>query len=172
MRKSLKTVLILLAAFFCASYALAGSAKAAGKGPAVKKGDLVTLEYTLKVDGKIIDSTKGRQPFQFRAGENEVVPGFDRAVMGMRAGQKKDFTVSPKDGYGEHDPKNVAEVPKSQLPADVKPGMTVYQQDDRGRRPVKVVAFKGDKAVLDFNNPLAGKTLHFSISIVDVKKGQ
>ena len=170
MRKSLKTVLILIAAFFCASYVLAGSAKAAGKGPVVKKGDTVTLDYTLKVDGKVIDSTKGRGPFQFTAGENQVVPGFDKAVMGMRAGQTKNFTVSPKEGYGEHDPKKVSEVPRSQLPANVKPGMTVYQQDNYGRRPVKVVAFKGDVAVLDFNSPLAGKTLNFSIKILNVKK--
>ncbi|MDA8175000.1 MAG: peptidylprolyl isomerase [Nitrospiraceae bacterium] len=170
LKKAFAPALVLLAVFLCAPLALAAGPKGAASKLVIKKGDLVTLDYTLRVDGKVVDSTKGKRPFQFTAGMHEVVPGFDKAVMGMRTGQKKVFTIPPKEGYGVRDPKNISEVPRSQVPANVKPGMVLYQQDFRGRRPVRVLTVKKDTVVLDFNPPLAGKTLHFSIRIVDVKR--
>ena len=70
-------------------------------GPAVKQGDTVTLDYTLIVDGSIADTSVGRQPFSFAVGAGQVIQGFDEAVIGMKIGEEKTFTVPPAKGYGE-----------------------------------------------------------------------
>jgi FKBP-type peptidyl-prolyl cis-trans isomerase SlyD len=153
------------------------SSEAAGK---VKKGNTlivsegksVKVDYTLKVDGKIVDSSKGRQPLQFKAGSHEVVPGFEKAVMGMKVGEKKSFKVSPEEGYGAENPKAIRDVPRKELPADLTPkaGMTVYAQAKNGQRfPVRIVEVKKDVVVMDFNHPLAGKTLNFDVEVLDIK---
>ena len=139
----------------------------------VSEGKAVTLNYTLTVDGKVIDSSKKHdKPLTVKIGRHQVIPGFEQGLMGMKAGQKKSFTVAPKDGYGEINPKAILEVPKSKLPQDIKivPGMTIYGQGPDGRSfPIKVVKIKKDTAVLDLNPPMAGKTLHFDVEVLDIK---
>ena len=119
-----------------------------------------------------MDSSKGRQPLEFKAGSHEVVPGFEKAVMGMKVGEKKSFKVSPEEGYGAENPKAIRDVPRKELPADLTPkaGMTVYAQAKNGQRfPVRIVEVKKDVVVMDFNHPLAGKTLNFDVEVLDIK---
>jgi len=66
----------------------------------IKKGDTVALDYTLTVDGQVVDSSIGKQPLEFTVGSGQVIPGFDKAVIGMNVGEEKTFTVSPEEGYG------------------------------------------------------------------------
>jgi len=150
------------------------SSEAAGKEKslAVSEGKSVKVEYTLKVDGKEVDSSKGRQPLEFKAGSNEVVPGFEKAVMGMKVGEKKSFKVSPEEGYGAVNREAIRDVPRKELPADLTPkaGMTLYAQAKNGQHfPVKIMEVKKDVVVMDFNHPLAGKTLNFDVEVVDIK---
>ena len=72
-----------------------------GGGPVVKQGDTVTLDYTLTVDGSVADTSIGKQPFSFTVGSGQVIQGFDEAVIGMKIGETKKFTVPPAKGYGE-----------------------------------------------------------------------
>jgi len=141
-------------------------------GPVVSAGKSVTAHYTLTVDGKEVETSKGKEPVKFKVGNKEMIPGFEKAVMGMKAGQKKSFKVDPKEGYGVEDPKAVQNVPKSQLPKDtkLKPGMTIYaRMKDGSQVPVKVQEVKKDVVVMNFNHPLAGKTLNFDVEIVEIK---
>lgn len=143
-----------------------------GKSLVVSEGKSVKVDYTLKVDGKVVDSSKGRQPLQFKAGSHEVVPGFEKAVMGMKVGEKKSFKLSPEEGYGAQNPKAIQDVPRKELPADLTPkaGMTLYAQAKDGQRfPVRIVEVKKDVVVMDFNHPLAGKTLDFDVEVLDIK---
>ncbi len=154
--------------------ALAAQAAAAAKkgGPAVADGKTVKVNYTLKVDGKVVDSSEGRQPLEFKEGSHQMIPGFEKAVMGMKAGQKKSFTLKPEDGYGQVNPKAYREIPKKQLPPNVTPkaGMTLVAQGQDGRKmPVRIKEVKKDTVVIDFNHPLAGKTLNFDVEVVEVK---
>jgi FKBP-type peptidyl-prolyl cis-trans isomerase 2 len=149
-------------------------AEAAKKGgnAVVAEGKTVTVNYTLKVDGKVLDSSKGRQPIQFIAGNHQMVAGFEKAVMGMKVGEKKSFKVSPEEGYGKENPEAIQTIPRSQLPPGMKPatGMVLQAQDKSGRsRPVKIVEVGKDTVVIDFNHPLAGKTLNFDVEIVSIK---
>jgi FKBP-type peptidyl-prolyl cis-trans isomerase SlyD len=151
----------------------ARAAEKPAKGTAlVADGKTVKVNYTLTVDGKVVDSSKGGQPLEFKEGAHQLIPGFERAVMGMKAGQKKSFKVKPEDGYGPVNPKAFQEVSRKQLPANIKPkaGMTLYAQGKDGQKlPVKIKEVKKDTVVVDFNHPLAGKTLNFDVEVVEVK---
>ena len=138
----------------------------------VSEGKSVKVQYTLKVDGKVVDSSAGREPLQFIAGSHQIIPGFEKAVMGMKAGQKKSFSVSPAEGYGPEDPKAIKSVPKKQIPPDIKPkaGMLLDTQGKNGQRvPVRVVKVKKDVVVINFNHPLAGKTLNYDVEVLEIK---
>jgi FKBP-type peptidyl-prolyl cis-trans isomerase 2 len=137
----------------------------------VAEGKTVTLNYTLKVDGKVLETSIGRKPLQFKAGSSQLIPGFEKAVMGMKAGQKKSFKISPEKGYGPGDPKAIKSVPISQIPPDIKPkaGMILDTKGKDGQRlPVRVVEVKKDVVIIDFNHPLAGKTLNYDVEILEI----
>ncbi len=174
MRRVNMMFLVFVFGFF--AVATASPARAAEKpakvAVAVSDGKTVKVNYTLTVDGKVVDSSKGRQPLEFKEGAHQVIPGFEKAVMGMKIGQKKSFTVKPEEGYGQVDSKAFREVPKKQLPAGVTPtaGMTLLAQAKDGRKlPVKIKEVKKDSVVIDFNHPLAGKTLNLSVEVVEIK---
>jgi FKBP-type peptidyl-prolyl cis-trans isomerase SlyD len=168
------TLFAVVLGFAAALMFSAVSSEAAGKekSPVVSEGKSVKVEYTLKVDGKEIDSSKGRQPLEFKVGSHQVVPGFEKAIMGMKVGGQKSFKVSPEEGYGAINPKAIRDVPRKELPADLTPkaGMTLYAQAKNGQRfPVRIVEVKKDVVVMDFNYPLAGKTLNFDVKVLDIK---
>ena len=160
--------LILLIAFVSVAH---GAEKDTKKEQVVTDGSKVKLHYTLKVDGKVIDSSREREPFVFQMGSNQVIPGFEKGIKGMKVGEKKSFKVLPKDGYGEINKEAIQEVPKEKMPKgmEVKPGMTLYVSGGGGHpMPVKVVEVKKDVVVIDFNHPLAGKTLNFDVEILEI----
>jgi FKBP-type peptidyl-prolyl cis-trans isomerase 2 len=171
------TLFLVLLGFIAALSFFAGSsegAEQAKKGSAlvVSEGKSVKVHYTLKVDGKVLDSSNGREPLQFKAGSHQIIPGFEKAVMGMKVSEKRSFKVSPEEGYGPENPKAIQNVPKKQLPPDITPkaGMTLYAQAKNGQRiPVRVVEVKKDVVVMNFNHPLAGKTLNFDVEVVEIK---
>jgi len=143
-----------------------------GNSLVVSEGKSVRVDYTLKVDGKVVDTSKDREPLRFKAGSHEVVPGFEKAVMGMKVGEKKSFKVSPEEGYGAVNPKAMRDVPRKELPEDLTPkaGMTLSAQTKDGQRfPVRIVEVKKDVVVMDFNHPLAGKTLNFNVEVLDIR---
>lgn len=149
-----------------------GAAEQAKKAVAVSAGVTVKVNYTLTVDGKVVDTSKGRGPLEFRAGSGQMIPGFDKAVIGMKPGEKKSFKVRPEEGYGKEDPRAIQNVPKNQLPPEIKPkaGMTLQAQAKDGRKiPARIMEVKKDVIVINLNHPLAGKTLNFDVEIVDVK---
>ena len=137
----------------------------------VSEGKSVKVNYTLTVDGKVVDSSNGRGPLEFKAGSHQMIPGFEKAVMGMKTGEKKSFKVSPKEGYGPEDPKAIRDIPKSQLPPEMTPkaGMTLTAQSNGQSVPVRIVEVKKDVVVMNFNHPLAGKTLHFDVEVLEIK---
>lgn len=139
----------------------------------VAKGKTVKVQYTLTVDGKVIDSSMKRgMPLEFKVGAHQVVPGFEKALLGMKIGETKSFKVSPKEGYGPVNPKAIKEVLKNKLPENIKPvaGMVLYARVPGGQvMPVKIVEVKKKSVIIDFNNPLAGKALNFDVKVVDIK---
>ncbi len=139
--------------------------------PVIAKGKTVKLNYTLKTDGKVVDTTTGKKPISFIYGEKHLLPNFEKALEGLKAGDKKSFTLEPKDAYGLVNPKAIVEVPKTNFPPkqELKPGMFFTAHDTKnGPLQGRIQELKGDKVVLNFNHPLAGKTLNFDVEVVSI----
>jgi FKBP-type peptidyl-prolyl cis-trans isomerase SlyD len=140
--------------------------------PAIEAGSKVLLEYTLRDDdGKVLDSNKGRDPLTYVQGEQQIVPGLERALNGMHAGEEKQVILAPAEGYGAVDPQAVAEVPKQLIPADsLSVGAELLARSREGAtRLVRIKEIKDETVVIDLNHPLAGKTLHFDVRVVGVE---
>lgn len=138
----------------------------------IAEGSKVSMEYTVKVEGgKTVDSNVGRAPFVYTQGKHQILPALEKALAGLSAGDEKEITLKPEDAYGQVDPNAFQEVHLSQIPEDArKVGQHLIMQDQQGhRREVRISKIQGDTAVIDMNHPLAGKTLHFDVKIVDVQ---
>ena len=143
--------------------------------PSVQDNMSVQLEYTLKTDGHVVDSTTGRGPFRYVHGRGQIVPGLERQLAGLHVGESKEITVGPDEAYGPVDPSALIEVPKAQLPPDVKPevGLVLRGVDPNGRTFRATIHEVKDQAVtLDLNHPLAGKTLNFSVKVTEISPAQ
>jgi FKBP-type peptidyl-prolyl cis-trans isomerase SlyD len=165
-------VAIFLAALLLSSQLFAQSA-AKPKG-VVQAGSQVSFDYTLTDDsGKVIDSSKGREPMTYVHGQGQIIPGLEKEMAGMAVGAGKKVKVKPEDAYGPVNPQAFQEVPKEQLPPGaLKVGTMLTAQGPQGQSvPVRVHDIKEKTVVMDFNHPLAGKTLSFDIKVTDVKPG-
>lgn len=132
----------------------------------------VTLDYTLTVDGQVVDVSTKERPFKYVQGRKQIIPGLEQAVAGLAVGDTKKVTVAPELGYGQVDPRAFVEIAKTQLPKGAEPAVGLVL---RGKRP-DGVAFAGrirevrkDDVILDLNHPLAGKTLQFDVTVTGVE---
>jgi len=143
--------------------------------PTVQGGATVQLDYTLTVEGKVVDSSKGGSPLSYVQGQGQLIPGLEKQLVGLKAGDTRSITVAPEEGYGPVDPKAFVEVSRKQLPPDATPeiGQALRGTGPDGR-PFRATIFKvGPESVtLDLNHPLAGKTLFFDITVVSVAPGK
>ena len=143
----------------------------------VKKGQRVSVDYEGKFDdGEIFDSSKHgdhSHPLTFEVGSGQVIKGFDDAVLGMKIGEEKQFKISPKEAYGEHNPSLKKSLPKNLLPKNQEPkaGMTIVLNAPTGQQiPAKITHVSKDSITIDLNHPLAGKSLNFKIKLLDIHK--
>ena len=137
----------------------------------VENGKKVSFDYTLTVDGEVVDTSKGKQPLEYTHGEPGLIPGLTSRMEGMEEGEERKIKVPSEEGYGPVDPKAFQEVPKTQLPenTDPKVGMLFQAQSPDGSMlPVKVTEVKNTSVIIDFNHPLAGKDLDFEVKVVSV----
>lgn len=139
----------------------------------VEKNRVVTLNYTLRDEqGTILDASNGRRPLSYLHGKGNIIPGLEQALVGKAAGDRLDVTVAPEQGYGPRDERLVQIVPRTKF-GDVQglaPGMQVRATGQRGPRMVTVVRVDRDFVTIDGNHPLAGRTLHFSVEVAEVRK--
>jgi FKBP-type peptidyl-prolyl cis-trans isomerase SlyD len=159
--------------FLTAACASAGDVKK-GRSPAtVSNGKQVTLEYTMKLDDQsVVDTNVGGEPIQLTQGNHEVVPGLEKALEGMTVGERKKVTVGPADAYGAVDPQAFQEVDRKMVPVESqKVGTQLEGTTTDGKKVYpRIAEVKNETVVLDFNHPLAGKTLYFDVKVLDVAK--
>jgi len=138
----------------------------------IKKGDKIKIEYTGKLaDGSVFDSSEGKAPLGFEVGSGQVIPGFDKAVEGMKEGEEKTFTLKVEEAYGPVRDDLVQKFPVEKLPKEPKPevGMMLMMQAPTGQQiPAKIKEVNEKEVTLDINHPLAGKDLTFEIKIVSI----
>lgn len=140
----------------------------------IRDGMVVSLAYTLKLkDGESVDSASVEDPLEYLHGHENIVPGLEKELTGLKVGDKKDVVVSPTEGYGEYDPEDVETMDRSAIPQDypVEVGMMIAVETDEGEiLEATIREIKGKDVTLDFNPPLAGETLYFSIEIVGIRE--
>src|SRR5512142_3446336 len=140
----------------------------------IEKGRVVDLDYSLHLgDGEVVDRSDPGEPLTYLHGEGEIVPGLENALEGMEKGQSKQVVVKPTDGYGDRDEERVQRVPRKAFPPGFVPevGMELSAQGPGGEEiPFVVQKVEPETVTIDLNHPLAGKTLHFDITVREVRE--
>ena len=172
MQQGLKIHLCLLLGIIFSAVVVHAAAEKDEKNMIIAEGSNVSVEYTLTLQGEgVIDTNKNGQPLTFVYGAKQIIPGLEKAMTGMKVGESKNVTVQPQDGYGPIIEEAIIEVDKDQLPPDAwQVGAHIQGQGPEGqvvRGQVKDL--QDDKATIDFNHPLAGKTLFFEVQVLDIQ---
>lgn len=140
----------------------------------IAKNTVVAFDYVLKdKDGKILDSSEGREPLEYLHGAGNIIVGLEKEMEGLAAGDKKHVEVEPEDGYGAVDTGLIIEAARKNIEfaGTIEPGMRFHAQDGSGGMiAFTVVGVDGDKIKLDGNHPLAGVKLFFDVEIRSVRE--
>ncbi len=139
----------------------------------IKNDLVVAIDYTLTVDGEVVDSSDAGEPLEFLQGHGNIIAGLERELLGVKVGESKEVDIAPADAYGEFDEEAFLEVPVNQFPKHipVEPGTELEMENDDGELAYAVIEeVENNVALLNFNHPLAGETLHFSITVVALRE--
>lgn len=139
----------------------------------IRKDKVVSIDYTLTDDaGKQLDSSKGHGPLAYLHGHQQIIAGLERALEGKSPNDHLTATISPTDAYGAHNPEFVQAVPRKMFPANqtIMLGQQFQSQTkDGGVHVVRVVKIEDENITIDGNHPLAGQTLHFDVTVQNVR---
>ena len=134
----------------------------------VQDNFVVTLDYTLIVEDEVMESTQDGEPIEFIQGIGQIIPGLEEALYGMKVGEEKTVVIDPDDAYGEYDPDSLQVARKEEfseeIPLDVGTFLDLMDDEDE-ILSAQIIEADEDTVTLDFNHPLAGKTLTFEITI-------
>lgn len=136
----------------------------------IAQGSRVTLHFALKLDdGEMIESTFGRTPATLVMGDGSLLEGFEAVLEGMAAGEQKTATLAPEQAFGLHREENLQRMARARFAGmELEPGLIVNFADKGGASLPGVVVDIADEVTVDFNHPLAGRTMVFEVSILDV----
>jgi len=138
-----------------------------------KENCVVAIEYEVKEAGttEVVDSNKGSEPLEFITGINQVIIGLENALVGMEKGENGDILVKASDAYGELNPEALQTLPVEQFDGvELAEGLVLYGQGEQGETvQVVVKSFTEKEVTIDFNHPLAGKDLMFSVTVIEVR---
>jgi len=153
--------------------AVAIQAEAQEQTTTVTSGTQVAIEYTLKLENQaVLETNVGSTPFTYVQGAHRIVPGLEKALEGMKIGESKQVTVPPEDGYGTVNKEAFLEVAKDQIPSDAQTVGAQLQGQNASGQPVRarVAEVKDNTVIVDFNHPLAGKTLYFDVKVLNIQQ--
>jgi len=183
--KKILGLLLISGAVTAAMFLLAGLAGPGGgqaqqairfkPGTVIQEGSFVSIEYTLSDEsGKVIDTNVGKEPLTYIQGTGQIVKGLEQELNGLKVGDQKKVSVKPEEGYGVPNEKAFQEIARETIPIDAqKAGTMLMTKGPDGRGvPVRVHEVKEKTVVVDFNHPLAGKTLNFDVKIKDIKAAE
>jgi FKBP-type peptidyl-prolyl cis-trans isomerase SlyD len=134
---------------------------------------VVAIHYTLTDDeGTVLDSSREGDPLNYLHGANNIIPGLESELTGKSVGDSFQVSVAPADGYGVKSAELIQVVPRSAFEGteDIQPGMQFHAEGPGGVQVITVAAVDGDDITIDANHPLAGKTLHFDVTIEAVRE--
>lgn len=138
----------------------------------ISSDTVVSIDYTVRDErGQVIDQS-GDQPLAYLHGHSNIIPGLERALEGLEAGETTRASVQPGEGYGDRDEDRVLQVPRGELPPGMTPevGMLLSGETPDGQAvPLWVTEIHKDHVTLDGNHPLAGKSLDFEVTVRGVR---
>lgn len=139
----------------------------------IQENLVVSLAYELRLaDGEVVDSAPSDDPLEYLHGADNIIPGLERALTGMRVGERKAVEVSPEDGYGIYDPEDIQEIGREMLPADMplEIGTPLVISDEDGNVMEAIISGVSPRTItIDFNHPLAGKALFFNVEVLGIR---
>lgn len=138
----------------------------------ISANKVVSIDYTLtNNEGAVIDSSEGRGPLAYLQGHSNIIPGLESALEGKSVGDSLNVTVEPKDGYGERDDNLTQAVPRQMFENadEIQVGMQFQTSTEQGPHIVTVIGIDDENVTVDANHPLAGETLNFDVSVVEVR---
>lgn len=137
-----------------------------------KEGKTVKVHYTGTLqNGEVFDTSIEKEPLEFKLGEGQLIPGFEKAVIGMNVGDSTTINIPSAEAYGDSREDLIIAVPKDQLPKEIEPkiGMQLQVNQENGQPvPVRITEITDSELKLDANHPLAGEDLTFEIELVNV----
>jgi len=138
---------------------------------AIEANQIVSIEYEVRDGQNVVDTNVGGQPLTFMFGKGQIIPGLENGIVNMKIGEKGDVLVKAADAYGDYNEEAQQELPKEQFAGiDLNVGMTLYGQgEDGGTVQVTVKDVKEETVIIDFNHPLAGRDLMFTVTIQNVR---
>ena len=138
----------------------------------ISEGKYVVIDYKGAFEnGDVFDTSVGAQPLEFQSGLGMMIPGIEKAVIDMNIGEEKNVVILPIDGYGDYDKTLMHEFPIEEIRESFEPeiGMRVMVEMGNGRSvPAEISSISENKVIFDMNHPLAGKTLHFWVKLLEV----
>ncbi len=138
----------------------------------IGEGTQVTLHFALKLEnGQVVDSNFDASPATFVVGDGNLLPGFERVLDGMAAGDKNTFVIKPEDAFGQSNPNNMQTMARDQFGEDielVEGLMLSFADAQKAELPGVVHAFDEETVTIDFNHPLAGRNILFEVEILQV----
>jgi FKBP-type peptidyl-prolyl cis-trans isomerase 2 len=160
-------IVVVVVIALCAAYLVLGAS------PVVAAGDIINVSYTGSfTNGTVFNSNVGGTPLQFTVGAGQLIEGFDQGVVGMHLNEQKTITIPVNEAYGEVNPALIVPVPSNSFKNQtMQVGMTVSTISDGQQEDGIVTAVNKTTVLVDFNSPLAGKTLVFTIKVLSIKKG-
>ncbi|NCF17836.1 MAG: peptidylprolyl isomerase [Haliea sp.] len=142
----------------------------------VSEGTRVYLNFSISLeDGSEVDSNFGGDPVDFVIGDGSLLPGFERRIFGMSAGDRQMFTVAPEDAFGQPNDNNVQYLPRGQFDEDVELEIGLvfsFADASGGELPGMVIAYDEDEVTVDFNHPLSGRTILFDVLVHRVEPAE
>lgn len=141
----------------------------------IEDGVVVSLAYVLTVEGEEIARTETGETMDYLHGAENIVPGLEAALAGKKVGDKLSVTLSPEEAYGAYNDEEVEEIPRDEIPEaeSLERGMVIEVEDEEGDIFLAYVRdVTPDVVVLDYNPPLAGKTLTYDVEVVAVREAE
>ncbi|NRP35598.1 FKBP-type 16 kDa peptidyl-prolyl cis-trans isomerase [Marinobacterium sp. xm-d-579] len=137
----------------------------------IEQGRKVTMHFAIKLtDGQIVDSNFEGSPVEFEVGDGNIPEGFEAALTGLKVGDHLDLTIDPERGFGQHNPSNIQTMKRSDFKdMELEPGLVISFQEPGGELPGVIVEFDDERVEVDFNHPLAGKTILFEVQVLNIQ---
>lgn len=138
----------------------------------IAQDSVALIDYTLTNDnGDVIDSSAGGEPLAYLHGHHNIIPGLEKALLGKAVGDSLKVSIEPAEGYGEFNPELMEVVPRHLFAGvdDIQAGMQFQAQTAQGMQVITVAAVEGDNITVNGNHPLAGQTLHFDVTVKEVR---